>query len=46
VIYWHPESVPLLSGQGRVWNGGDMSLFDDQGNALPALNALEPVRQD
>jgi arabinogalactan endo-1,4-beta-galactosidase len=46
VIYWHPESVPLRSGQGRVWNGGDMSLFDDQGNALPALNALEPVRQD
>jgi len=40
VIYWHPESVPLR-GMGRVWNGGDMSLFDDQGDALPALSELE-----
>ena len=46
VIYWHPESVPLQNGQGRVWNGGDMSLFDDRGNALPALSVLESVRQD
>jgi arabinogalactan endo-1,4-beta-galactosidase len=38
VIYWHPESVPLRVGGGPVWNGGDMSLFDREGNALPALD--------
>jgi arabinogalactan endo-1,4-beta-galactosidase len=41
VIYWHPESVPLPGTQGRVWNGGDMSLFDDRGNALPAMDVLD-----
>lgn len=40
VIYWHPESVPLR-GMRNIWNGGDMSLFDDQGNALPALSQLD-----
>jgi arabinogalactan endo-1,4-beta-galactosidase len=44
VIYWHPEGVPLRGG-GRVWNGGDMSLFDDQGDALPAVGVFDSSPQ-
>lgn len=36
VVYWHPEP-PI----GPRWNGGDMALFDADGNALPAMDALE-----
>ncbi|HEX4055136.1 MAG TPA: glycosyl hydrolase 53 family protein [Tepidisphaeraceae bacterium] len=36
VIYWHPEPPA-----GARWNGGDMALFDSNGNALPAMDALE-----
>jgi arabinogalactan endo-1,4-beta-galactosidase len=40
VVYWHPESV---ASQGRgAWQGGAMALFDNDGNALPAMDALEP----
>jgi arabinogalactan endo-1,4-beta-galactosidase len=38
VIWWYPESVRT---QGlHVWKGGDVALFDADGNALPALGAL------
>jgi arabinogalactan endo-1,4-beta-galactosidase len=40
VIYWHPESVPGKSPTGRAWNAGATSLFDEQGNALPAMDVL------
>lgn len=40
VIYWHPESIPLPGTTTRVWNGGAMSLFDERGNALPAVHLL------
>ena len=38
VIWWYPESVrtPGL----HVWKNGDVALFDAEGNALPALEAL------
>ena len=40
VVYWHPESIPGKGPNGRAWNGGAMALFDDQGNALPAMDIL------
>jgi arabinogalactan endo-1,4-beta-galactosidase len=39
VVYWHPESVPTTRPAGAPWNGGDMSLFGNDGNALPAMDA-------
>jgi arabinogalactan endo-1,4-beta-galactosidase len=43
VVYWHPESVPFRGATTRPWGGGsgDTSLFDDDGNALPALDLLD-----
>jgi arabinogalactan endo-1,4-beta-galactosidase len=43
VIWWYPESVktPGLT----VWKGGDVALFDAEGNALPALGAFAVKRQ-
>jgi arabinogalactan endo-1,4-beta-galactosidase len=41
VVYWHPESVPTTRPSRAVWNGGDMSLFGQDGNALPAMDAGE-----
>jgi arabinogalactan endo-1,4-beta-galactosidase len=38
VIYWYPEAIPVKGL--KVWNGGATALFDDQGNALPALDAF------
>ena len=43
VIWWHPESVPS-KGSTRPWNGGAMSLFGDDGEILPAIDALTPAR--
>jgi len=40
VIYWHPESVPGKGPNGRTWNAGATALFDEQGNALPAMDVL------
>jgi len=39
VVYWYPESI-RVDGL-RVWNGGSSALFDDDGNALPAMQAGE-----
>jgi arabinogalactan endo-1,4-beta-galactosidase len=40
VVWWHPESVAI---QGRgAWQGGAMALFDNDGNALPAIDVLKP----
>jgi arabinogalactan endo-1,4-beta-galactosidase len=34
-IYWYPEAIPL---KGRpIWRQGGEALFDENGNALPAL---------
>lgn len=38
VVYWHPESVQIEGSDLSAWNGGAMALFDDQGNALPAID--------
>jgi len=37
VCYWFPESVPI---NNRGWLGGSAALFDDKGNALPAIHAF------
>ena len=37
VIYWEPEWIPVR-GQGGSWS--PKTLFDDDGNALPGLDAL------
>jgi arabinogalactan endo-1,4-beta-galactosidase len=44
VVYWHPESVQGKTPGGRAWNGGAMALFDDDGKALPAIDALNPPK--
>jgi arabinogalactan endo-1,4-beta-galactosidase len=43
VIYWFPESVAMRGNGQRIWNGGDMALFDHDGNALPALDLPESL---
>ncbi|MGD0517061.1 MAG: glycosyl hydrolase 53 family protein [Thermoguttaceae bacterium] len=37
-VYWYPESIQVPNTS--IWQGGAMALFDDQGNALPALDAF------
>ena len=37
-VYWYPESIPV-SGV-HVWQNGAIALFDQNGNALPAVNAF------
>ena len=38
VLWWYPESVPI---QGvRIWHDGATAMFDENGNALPALDAF------
>ncbi len=37
-VYWYPESIQVPNTY--IWNGGAMALFDNQGNALPALDAF------
>lgn len=39
-FYWHPDAV--RAGALPLWRGGDMALFDDSDNALPALEAFQP----
>jgi arabinogalactan endo-1,4-beta-galactosidase len=43
VMYWHPESVPMKNGGGNR-GVGDTSLFDNDGNALPAMDALRSAQ--
>lgn len=38
VFYWYPEALPV-SGM-VIWNEGATALFDEKGNALPALSAM------
>ena len=37
VVYWAPEWIPI-KGSGSTW--GEMTLFDNQGQALPSINAF------
>lgn len=39
VIYWSPEAIPIQTA-GALWRGSDASLFDNDGNALIAVNQL------
>jgi arabinogalactan endo-1,4-beta-galactosidase len=36
--YWYPEAIPVPGM--RIWRDGDEALFDQSGNALPALLAF------
>jgi arabinogalactan endo-1,4-beta-galactosidase len=38
-IYWYPEALPTPRWP-RVWRQGFEALFDQQGNALPALDSF------
>jgi arabinogalactan endo-1,4-beta-galactosidase len=38
-VWWYPEAIPV-SGL-RIWRNGAEALFDEKGNALPALDAFE-----
>jgi arabinogalactan endo-1,4-beta-galactosidase len=40
VVYWYPEAIPVKGLE--VWNGGTTALFDEKGQALPALDAFAP----
>jgi arabinogalactan endo-1,4-beta-galactosidase len=40
VLWWYPESI-LVDGL-HIWYGGAMALFDEQGEALPALGVFGP----
>lgn len=43
VLWWYPESIPTKSL--KVWMGGRMALFDQEGRALPALDAYGSERK-
>jgi len=38
VVWWYPEAIPV-KGLG-IWKEGAMALFDENGNALPAMKIL------
>ncbi len=38
-FYWHPDAVRAKGLP--LWRGGDMALFDDSDNTLPALGAFQ-----
>jgi arabinogalactan endo-1,4-beta-galactosidase len=38
VVWWYPEAIPVKGL--TIWKSGAMALFDEQGNALPALDAF------
>ncbi len=38
-VWWYPDAIPV---QGlRIWRNGAEALFDEKGNALPALEAFQ-----
>jgi arabinogalactan endo-1,4-beta-galactosidase len=37
-VYWYPESIRVPGT--FIWKNGAIALFDEQGNALPALDAF------
>ena len=39
VLWWYPESMPTKGL--RIWCRGAMALFNEGGNALPAVTAFE-----
>jgi arabinogalactan endo-1,4-beta-galactosidase len=44
VLYWYPESLAVKSPAILDWWDGELSLFDREGNALPAWDAFETGR--
>lgn len=38
VLWWFPEAVPVKKAE--IWCGGALGLFDEYGNALPALEVF------
>lgn len=41
VLYWYPESVAIKNPEILDWWDGELALFDQEGNALPALDAFQ-----
>jgi arabinogalactan endo-1,4-beta-galactosidase len=39
VIYWHPEATFVPGATGRWSQPDSRSFFDDEGHALPAIDA-------
>jgi arabinogalactan endo-1,4-beta-galactosidase len=37
-VWWYPDALPVPGM--RIWRNGAEALFDDKGNALPALDAF------
>jgi len=46
VNYWHPEATYVTNAVNNGWRPDANSLFDNKGNALPAMNVLglQPVK--
>ncbi len=44
VFWWYPEGVPVKTPAAAKWFDGECSLFDREGNALPALDAFKLER--
>ncbi len=40
--WWYPEAIPVNGLQ--IWRGGREALFDEHGNALPAMDAFGAVK--
>lgn len=41
VLYWYPESVAVNNPEILDWWDGQLALFDQEGNALPGLDAFQ-----
>lgn len=39
IVWWYPEAIPTPGLS--IWRGGAEALFDDKGNALPALEQFK-----
>lgn len=36
-VWWYPEAIPVPDPSLHIWKGGGEALFDDKGQALPAM---------
>ncbi|HMB94660.1 MAG TPA: glycosyl hydrolase 53 family protein [Tepidisphaeraceae bacterium] len=42
-VWWYPDAIPV--GDLHIWRNGAEALFDETGNALPALDAFGAGKQ-
>ena len=43
-VWWYPEAIPV-TGQ-RIWRGGAEALFDETGQALPAMTVFAEATRE